>query len=359
MLKRRNEVDLEEITKDVEDSVDEGFDSFDSNGLSGGSTNIRFNKVISTGSTLLDLIISGSKIRGGGIPGGIIVEFFGKPGCGKTAILEEMGGSIMRRGGEIDYLDPEARLDLDYAREAYDLHLLQENYRRPNTVEEMFSLIWERKWKANEVINGILADSLAALSTDMEMDDRDKMGQRRAKMFSEGLRKTCRLIANQNIIIACSNQVRDGENGFVTPGGHAIPFYSSLRIKMTPTFTGGSKIEHKEKLDNGKEIERIIGVRSTCEVVKSSIDVPYRKCNISILFQRGIDDIRDNLMYRKEILGDTTYDVFKDKGIKGIEKAIQYIEDNNLELELREKTIDLWESVEAKFADTRKRKVRF
>jgi len=39
-------------------------------------------RVISTGSTLLDLAISGGRIRGGGLPLGILVEIFGPPGCG-------------------------------------------------------------------------------------------------------------------------------------------------------------------------------------------------------------------------------------------------------------------------------------
>ena len=33
--------------------------------------------MVSTGSTLLDLAISGGRVRGGGIPGGIMVEIFG------------------------------------------------------------------------------------------------------------------------------------------------------------------------------------------------------------------------------------------------------------------------------------------
>ena len=40
--------------------------------------------MISTGSTLLDLAISGTRVRGGGLPGGILVEIFGPAGSGKT-----------------------------------------------------------------------------------------------------------------------------------------------------------------------------------------------------------------------------------------------------------------------------------
>ena len=68
-------------------------------------------QVLSTGSTLLDLAICGGRIRGGGIPGGMIVEIYGPSGSGKTAILTELAGSAQRNGGEARFDDPEARLE--------------------------------------------------------------------------------------------------------------------------------------------------------------------------------------------------------------------------------------------------------
>ena len=188
-------------------------------------------KVISTGSTLLDLAISGGRIRGGGVPGGIIMEVFGPSGSGKTAILSELCASSQANGGEVCFLDPEARLDRQYCN-IYGLSLPDKAYYRPDTVTEMFTFIEEWSPSSSDTINVIAADSLAALSTETEMEDRDKMGMRRAKEFSEGLRKTCRLIANKEWLIACSNQVREGVMGEVTPGGKGIPFYSSLRIRV-------------------------------------------------------------------------------------------------------------------------------
>lgn len=71
--------------------------------------------VISTGSTLLDLAISGGRVRGGGIPGGIFVEAFGPPSSGKTVLLCEIAGAIQRQGGEVMFYDPEARLNKKFA----------------------------------------------------------------------------------------------------------------------------------------------------------------------------------------------------------------------------------------------------
>ena len=346
---------------------------------------IRFNRVISTGSTLLDLAVSGGRVRGGGVPGGIVMEIFSLPGLGKTALLIEMLASAQLKGGDVHIDDPEARLDQEYA-EIYGAKITEENYARPNTVSEIFKSIWSWKPepKEKDAICLRAADSLAALSTDMELkeEDGDKRGQRRAKEFSEGLRKTCRLIANKNWLIACTNQIRTGDGGYrTTPGGWAMNFYSSLRIEISTAYPDTSKIMRKETLYNvdeekekgkkrgkklkGEEekkgknvIEKQIGIRSVCKVVKSSLDDPFREADIYILFGHGISDIWGNLQYLKDMTGTTRY-VAVNKEFQSIDKAIKHIEDNNLEKELRENVINLWEEIQRKFNVERKKKVRF
>ena len=54
------------------------------------------NLVISTGSTLLDLAVSWERVRGGGLPAGILVEIFGPPSSGKTTFLCEIAGGAQR-----------------------------------------------------------------------------------------------------------------------------------------------------------------------------------------------------------------------------------------------------------------------
>ena len=312
---------------------------------------IDYNKIVSTGSTLLDLTISGSKGIGG-VPGGLIMEVFGLPGSGKTAILSEIGANAQSKGGQVMFLDPEARLDQEYAR-IYGIKLEHKDYHRPNTVTEMFDLIYNWKPDKKDSINVIATDSLAALSTDMEMDDKDKMGMRRAKEFSEGLRKTARIIANNGFLIACSNQLREGQYGKVTPGGQAIPYYASLRIEVSQI----GKIEREIDV-NGKKIKKVIGIESNCLVKKSTVDDPYRSCRIFITFGYGLDDVRGNLQFLKDMTRDTKYDVFDGKSFVGMEKSILHIEENNLQERLKNKTIEMWQDVEQRFKSNRKPKSR-
>jgi RecA/RadA recombinase len=96
-----------------------------------------FGTVISTGSTLLDLAISGGRIRGGGLPGGILVEVFGPSGSGKTVLLSEIAGAVQRQGGSIMFKDPEARLNPQFAK-LFGLELKEGDYSNPDTVNEVF-----------------------------------------------------------------------------------------------------------------------------------------------------------------------------------------------------------------------------
>lgn len=314
--------------------------------------------MISTGSTLLDLAISGGRIRGGGIPLGILVEISGVSGSGKTVLLCEIAGDIQRKQGEVMFHDPEARLNTLFA-QIFDLQLKAEDYYRPNTVPEVFKAV--REWKPKGELQGIFADSLAALSTDMEMDKKegDKMGMRRAKEFSEELRKTCRILAQNNYLMVCSNQVRVNVDGnaftpkYTTPGGEAIGFYSSLRLQAKSS----SKLWQEESVA-GKDIKRAIGITTEFEVNKSSIWKPFRSAPVTIIFDYGIDDIRENLKFLKTYTKATTYKVGEHNLGQSMEMAILKVEKMNLEEQLKEEVIDLWMDIESRFDSERKTKKR-
>jgi recombination protein RecA len=193
----------------------------------------------------------------------------------------------------------------------------------------------------------------------MDNKDGDKMGMRRAKEFSEELRKTCRILTQKNLLMVCSNQVRvnidAGPYGqkYTTPGGEAIGFYSSLRLR----FSRPDKIKAKEKIA-GKEVTRVIGVESDVEVYKSSIWKPYRTAKVTILFDYGIDDIRQNLQFIKDHTKNTVYTLGENKLDGSMEKSIRIIEESKSEGLLREQVIDLWEDIEKKFESERKPKQR-
>ena len=315
-------------------------------------------KVISTGSTLLDLAISGGRVKGGGIPGGILAEVFGPSGCGKTVLLCELAGSVQRQGGMVKFRDPEARLNKQFAR-IFDVNPDEIDYDNPNTVPEVFEPVRSWEPKPEDTIHGIFADSLAALTTDWELENKDAHGMRRAKEFSQECRKTCRVLENKNFLMVCSNQLRQNIGAgqyapkYLTPGGEAIGYYSSLRLK----FSSVSKIKEKRKIAE-KEVEKIVGVCSEVEVFKSSVWKPYNTAPVYIVFDYGIDDIRANLQYLKTYTKATQYMLNEEKLGQSMNDAIAKVEELKLEAELKDTVITLWEEIEEKFRIPRTKKRR-
>lgn len=316
--------------------------------------------MISTGSTLLDLAISGGRKHGGGIPGGVLIEIFGPEGSGKTILLCEIAGDVQRKNGAVRFDDTEARLNKLFAR-LFDLDVDKISISKSNTVTEMIEGVTSWSPENKNVINGAFTDSLAALSTNMEMEskDGDKYGMRRAKEFSEGFRKICRIITKNNYIMACSNQIRTnvdaGNYGekFTTPGGKAVGFYASVRLRLYK----GEKIRVSKKV-KGKDIKKVVGIKTKVEVYKNSVDAPHRSAEIYIYFDYGVDDVRANLQYLKDYSSNSYYHLNDEKLDISMDKSIQIIEDGELEVELKEATISLWQEVQRKFETNRKKKKR-
>lgn len=317
-------------------------------------------QLISTGSTLLDLAISGERFPEGGIPGGILVEIFGPAGCGKTVLLCEMAGNVQRRGGEVMFRDPEGRLNAQFA-QLFGFRVENADYSMPDTVTELFDPISRWEPPGDGRVHGVFADSLAALSTKMEMTDGDKYGMRRAKEFSEACRRVCRLFPARNIVMICSNQVRQNPDAgpfqekYTTPGGEAIKFYASVRLRCHSPV----RLSMERKI-GGKDQKRAFGVCTRIEVAKNSVSAPYKSAEVNILFSYGIDDLRGNLEYLKASLGLPSFNVFGDEVRLGVsvDRAIREVEENGLQDRLKARTIEVWHEVEGKFRVERRPKMR-
>jgi len=325
-------------------------------------TPINTKVIVSTGSTLLDLAISGSRVRGGGIPGGIMIEIFGPSSSGKTAVMSEIAASVQNKGGEVTVLDPEGRIDKEYSK-IYGLELNKADYHRPDTVHEMIHLIQNWEPKNPKVLNMMAVDSIAALSTEREMEGEDKRGQLKAKELSEGCRKIARIIASEHKLVVFTNQERQGDFGKTTPGGFAVGYHSSVRIRIARLFKG-AKIEKTRALPSGQKITKVLGIKSEAVIKKSSVDCEFRTAPVYIVFGVGVDDVRANLQYLKDFYKQNMYNspLAPDgtyKGYASMDKAIEYIEKNNLEGQLRENVINAWEEVEELFRINRKKKYRF
>jgi recombination protein RecA len=268
------------------------------------------NRWISTGSRQLDYIIANR--ANGGLPEGRIVEIFGPPSIGKSHIAIQIARSTQRMGGICVYIDTENATSVE------NLSLLGVDitkrfvYVDTHCTEEVLSIaestILRAKAMDKDVPITIIWDSVAASSPKAELIgdyDKESIGLQ-ARAISKGMRKITGVIANQNVLFICLNQIRTNigvmyGDPTTTPGGKAIPFHSSVRIKLG----AGQQITNKDK--------EIVGIHVRAKTIKNKVSAPFRECMFEIHFGKGIvehEQIFDVLRkHGPEVMGDNVVEI--------------------------------------------------
>ena len=351
---------------------------------------------LSTGSTLLDLAVSDR--HPGGIGSGRTVQIIGDNSTAKTVVMKEILGAAQRLGGYA--VEEDAEYTPDFLRaalfglnvgdwetdeslmetvklplhEAMALGCPRYCYRNPVTIEEVFDgeiaaavglaegRIGEgKKAKKVDPLPGPIAigiDTFTALPSLAEQkEDLDASSYRmeRAKRMSAGFRKYLGAIARNDITVVAVDHIRDKvgvEFGprWTTSGGKAMQQYASTRIFLAKA--GRIKVD---------EIE--IGVKIRARVVKNKIAPPGREVHFSVLYDYGIDDLRDCLEFLKDNdkggklqVNGAWYSWGEERLGQGLEAAIKGAETMGLEAKIAAEAAKAWHRIHA--APDRKPKER-
>ncbi len=252
---------------------------------------------ISTGSTLLDYVICNR--RGGGVPVGKLTEFCGEEASGKSLVVTQILANTQKKGGMAILIDTENALNTDFAqRVGLDLNNLV--YLQPGTVEEVGEniekVITMARAKDVKKIITIVWDSVAGTPTQAEIegsyDPNDRIGVT-AKALAKMMRKITQTLGKDRITLVFTNQLKTKfgvmfGDPMATTGGKAIPYHSSVRVRLNRSV----------ELKGTEDEKEVYAVHTRAKVIKNRMGPPMRKCEFDIYFSHGIDDatsIRDYL----------------------------------------------------------------
>ena len=172
----------------------------------------------------------------GGFPRGSIVEIFGPPACGKTALALQCVAYLQRIGSAAVWIDAEHAFDPQFAAQlGVDLPALP--IAEPATAEEALEMA--RRFAASRAVDLVVIDSAAALvpELELEMDLGTSGSSVYGRVLGSALRRLSRLAACTGVCVLFLNQTRTrGESAVgeleTSAGGPALKLHSAVRIAL-------------------------------------------------------------------------------------------------------------------------------
>lgn len=242
--------------------------------------------VISTGSIGFDWVTLGT----GGFVKGKMYELMGWEGSGKSTICGHAVAECQKKGGKVVYIDGEHAVDKNYF-EAIGVNTAELFIAQPSDGEEGFNI-------AMEMINTgeidlVIIDSDSSLIPKRVIDGEvgDSSIGYKSRLNSNAYPKLKAALSQHNVCVIVISQYREKigvmfGNPTTTQGGHALKFYSDVRIEVSKT---GAK-------EGDVQYGNITKVKAT----KNKMSPPFRMASFEIVYGEGIDKLDEVLSLMNE-----------------------------------------------------------
>jgi recombination protein RecA len=222
---------------------------------------------------------------------------FGEEGSGKTTLILSTILRCIEEKRPVLFLDYEATLnDKVMEKMGLDPEGLRDYRVMPTTMEDGWKIINRFCERSAHRGGMIFVDSLAAMPTRVELeeglDSKERVGLI-ARVMSRSLRNMTGVLARSNVGLVFINQERASIDlrmggGKTTPGGKSLRFYASTRTQLS------LKGRITQDLSNdltGKKEKLVTGLRVGLNVVKNRFGSSYRRGEMIIRMNGGIDNI--------------------------------------------------------------------
>lgn len=212
----------------------------------------------------------------GGLPEGRIIEIFGGESAGKTTLCLTCIAAAQKQGKIAAFVDAEHALDVQWAKKLgvdIDTMLMAQ----PNSGEEALDIV--QQLTDSGELGIIVIDSVAALVPQAELDGEvgDVFMGAQARMMGQAMRKLMGAASRTGAVIIFINQIREkiGQaygSPETTPGGRALKFFASCRIKVSRDGEAMKKGDIK------------IGFPTRADIVKNKVGAPFVRAKFNIMF---------------------------------------------------------------------------
>ena len=243
--------------------------------------------VISTGSIGFDYITLGV----GGVVQGKMYELMGWEGTGKSTICGHLVANCQAKGGKVVYIDGEHAVDRNYFR-SLGVDTTKMLIAQPSCGEEGFNIAVEMI--STGEVDLVIIDSDSSLIPKAVLDGEvgDHAIGKKARLNSSAYPKIKSLADKNNVCVVVVSQYREKIGVMfgdpkTTQGGHALKFYSDVRIEVSKTLAKDGDVTY--------------GNVTKVKAIKNKMSPPYRLSDFEIVYGEGIDKFKELLDIADEL----------------------------------------------------------